>query len=118
MFIIFVGYFISMAEQVNMQNIRNIAIIAHVDHGKTTLVDRILYPHVTFHKRVGNGFRPEGNVVGFPGLDGGVDLQSRTVLDGLCGVIAGENIIQALDDFESHDAVCPRPCFAGLPGRL
>ena len=26
-----------------MTNIRNIAIIAHVDHGKTTLVDKIMY---------------------------------------------------------------------------
>ena len=25
-----------------MQNLRNIAIIAHVDHGKTTLVDKMI----------------------------------------------------------------------------
>lgn len=38
-----------------MQNIRNIAIIAHVDHGKTTLVDKILHYTNQFRENEATG---------------------------------------------------------------
>ena len=58
----FAGFFITCVmcayiweHEKNMQNIRNIAIIAHVDHGKTTLVDKMLYTANLFRENEQKG---------------------------------------------------------------
>ncbi|MBE7436759.1 MAG: translational GTPase TypA [Anaerolineales bacterium] len=73
-----------------MTNIRNIAIIAHVDHGKTTLADALLKQSDTFRER---------------GLEGTTILDSNdlerergiTILSKNCAVVYGDTKINIVD---------------------
>jgi len=53
-----------MSSNPNTRNLRNIAIIAHVDHGKTTMVDKLLQQAGTFssHQQVAERVMDSGDI--------------------------------------------------------
>jgi GTP-binding protein len=53
-----------MSSTINPRNLRNIAIIAHVDHGKTTMVDKLLQQAGTFssHQQVTERVMDSGDI--------------------------------------------------------
>ena len=72
------------------QNLRNIAIVAHVDHGKTTLVDKLLKQSGTLDSR-----RPDAERV----MDSNAIEKERgiTILAKNTSLVWGEHRINVVD---------------------
>src|SRR4249920_3060657 len=70
--------------------LRNIAIIAHVDHGKTTLVDKLLVQAGTFakHQHVGERMMDSNDIERERGI---------TILAKNCSINFGETLINIVD---------------------
>ena len=73
-----------------MQNIRNIAVIAHVDHGKTTLVDGLLQQSGTFeaHKEVAERVMDSNDIEKERGI---------TILSKNTAILYGDHKINIID---------------------
>ncbi len=67
----------------SLEKLRNIAIIAHVDHGKTTLVDKLLQQSGTLDLRGGS----EERIMDSNDLEKSVVLQFLLKTQRLCGMI-------------------------------
>ena len=73
-----------------MKNIRNIAIVAHVDHGKTTLVDQLLKQSGTFaaHKQISERVMDSNDLEKERGI---------TILSKNCAIQYGDTHINIVD---------------------
>ena len=101
------------------QDLRNIAIIAHVDHGKTTLVDKLLVQAGTFakHQHVGERMMDSNDLERERGI---------TILAKNCSVRFGDMRINIVDTPGHADSAARSSassawstacCYSSMPSR-